>query len=197
MPIVHEPTFRAQCAEGLYYTNASFAIVVLLVCSIASRYSSDSRVLLKDAGPMSAGWKYFIQVKDLKRSLYTPAKLSDLQTYAVSPYSVRNWKGTLKLIKCVLVDVLLSQNYKPAAFCVVCHWHRDTVRSRYRSAPKEALQRHHLTPGRAMEARLLVSSMTTTRKCIILTMQQTRCLITLDRYISSALGRPLACQDEE
>lgn len=83
LPIIHQPTFEAQYKDKLHHRNTSFAIVVLLVCAIASRYCDDSRVCLKDGGRPSAGWKYFVQVKDLKRSLHAPAKLSDLQTYAV------------------------------------------------------------------------------------------------------------------
>jgi hypothetical protein len=83
LPIIHEPSFRMQVVEGHHFKNTSFAIVVLLVCAIASRYCSDKRVCLPEAGPRSAGWKYFVQVKELKRSIHAPAKLSDLQTYAV------------------------------------------------------------------------------------------------------------------
>lgn len=84
LPIIHQPTFEAQYKDGLHNKNTSFAIVVLLVCAIASRYCDDPRVCLKDGGRPSAGWKYFVQVKDLKRSLHAPATLNDLQTYAVS-----------------------------------------------------------------------------------------------------------------
>ena len=83
LPIIHRPSFEAQYRDRVHLRNASFAMVVLLVCAIASRYCDDPRVCLKGGGRPSAGWKYFVQVKDLKRSLHAPAKLSDLQTYAV------------------------------------------------------------------------------------------------------------------
>jgi len=86
-PIVHRPSFEAQYKDRLHLRNTSSAMVVLLVCAIASRYCDDPRVCLKNGGRPSAGWKYFVQVKDLKRSLHAPAKLSDLQTYAVRCFS--------------------------------------------------------------------------------------------------------------
>jgi hypothetical protein len=83
LPIIHQPSFEVQYRDRFHLKNTSFAMVVLLVCAIASRYCDDPRVCLKDGGRPSAGWKYFVQVKDLKRSLHAPAKLSDLQAYAV------------------------------------------------------------------------------------------------------------------
>ncbi len=84
LPVIHRPSFEAQFADGVHFRCPAFACVVLLVCAIGSKYSDDPRVSLEEAGPASAGWKYFIQVKELKKALYAPATLADLQCFVVS-----------------------------------------------------------------------------------------------------------------
>ena len=81
--MIHRGTFEAQYASDLHFRQTSFAVVVLLVCAIASKFSDDPRVCLEHGGPASAGWKYFVQVKDLKKTLHAPATLADLQAFVV------------------------------------------------------------------------------------------------------------------
>lgn len=147
LPIIHQPSFEAQFKDGLHKRNTSFAIVVLLVCAIASRYCNDPRVCLKDGGRPSAGWKYFVQVKDLKRSLHAPAKLSDLQTYAVSPACYRispSLNVRFELIGSVTAGGLLSTSHECATFRVDGHWDRHSMCSRYRRSPEKDLSREYI-----------------------------------------------------
>lgn len=154
LPIIHEPTFRAQYADGLQKRNTGFAVVVLLVCAIASRYCDDPRVCLKDGGSPSAGWKYFVQVKDLKRSLHAPATLSDLQTYAVCTICLRIFTDAL-LTYCAAGRILSTSNKRPA-FSLDRYWYRHSLCPRYWRTSTENLQRHYLSARRTVEKGLLV-----------------------------------------
>ncbi|KAJ7672018.1 fungal-specific transcription factor domain-containing protein [Mycena rosella] len=61
--ILHSPTFRRAVAEGLHSRDQAFGAVVLAVCSLASRYSDDPRVLLDGvSSELSRGWKWFHQL---------------------------------------------------------------------------------------------------------------------------------------
>lgn len=64
-PLLHEPTFRQQIRERYHIRDRFFGAIVLLVCALASKESSDPRVLLPEYGnpPLSAGWRWFSQVK--------------------------------------------------------------------------------------------------------------------------------------
>ncbi|KAF8322612.1 hypothetical protein DL93DRAFT_2050436 [Clavulina sp. PMI_390] len=158
LPIIHRPTFDAQFRDGAHHKNTPFAIVVLLVCAIASRYCDDPRVCLKDGGRPSAGWKYFVQVKDLKRSLHAPATLNDLQTYALVAYYLQATSAPHSAWTVIGIGIRCAQDIGV---------HRKKIYRGTISLQDEQWKRVFW------------------------------CLITLDRYVSSALGRPLACQDEE
>ena len=45
--LLHRPTFERSIAAGLHHSDVGFAGVVLAVCSVASRYTGDERVLLE------------------------------------------------------------------------------------------------------------------------------------------------------
>lgn len=158
LPIIHQPTFEAQFKDGVHRRNTSFAIVVLLVCAVASRYCNDPRVCLKDGGRPSAGWKYFVQVKDLRRSLHAPAKLSDLQTYALVAHYLQATSAPHSAWTVIGIGIRCAQDIGI---------HRKKIYKGSMTLQDEQWKRVFW------------------------------CLITLDRYVSSALGRPLACQDED
>ena len=91
LPLLHRPTFEKQYNDRLHERDVGFACVLLLVCAVASRFSSDPRVLRPDTSSMdqgkpslqTAGWKYFDQTQMQRKSLIAPAALCDLQQYAV------------------------------------------------------------------------------------------------------------------
>ena len=63
-------------------------MTVLLVCAIASRYTSDSRVLLDDdISGLSFGWKYFAQFPSFRNRLFERSTLHDLQCYVVRRFA--------------------------------------------------------------------------------------------------------------
>ena len=84
-PLLHRPTFDKARSDGLQFSDDSFSSVLLLVCAVGSRWSTDSRVKL-DETPMwsSAGWKYFRQVRMARKSFLVPPSLYDVQIFAVS-----------------------------------------------------------------------------------------------------------------
>ncbi|CEL53566.1 putative transcriptional regulatory protein C3C7,04 OS=Schizosaccharomyces pombe (strain 972 / ATCC 24843) GN=SPAC3C7.04 PE=3 SV=1 [Rhizoctonia solani AG-1 IB] len=92
IPIIHEPTLRAQILSGLHTRDYSFARLMLAICALGARWSKDARVLHEsereaveagkpDAPRLSAGLKYFNQIRLLRRSMPKPAVLFDIQTY--------------------------------------------------------------------------------------------------------------------
>jgi hypothetical protein len=83
LPILHRPTFENALASLLHTRDSMFASTVLLVCAIASRYSDDPRVFMEGI-PQSCGWKWFNQVRAVRRSLLSPPTLYELQFYCVS-----------------------------------------------------------------------------------------------------------------
>jgi hypothetical protein len=95
IPIIHEPTLRAQIRAGLHTRDHSFARLMLAICALAAKWTKDPRVLHEseqaaveagdpEAPRLSAGVKYFNQVRLLRRSMPKPAVLFDIQTYVVS-----------------------------------------------------------------------------------------------------------------
>ncbi|KAF9256487.1 hypothetical protein L218DRAFT_991408 [Marasmius fiardii PR-910] len=83
-PLLHRPTFDRLIADNLHRWDDSFAGVLLLVCANAARYSNDPRVCLSDSDSwLSAGWKWFSQVEVVRKTIYAPARLYDLQFYCL------------------------------------------------------------------------------------------------------------------
>ena len=83
-PLLHEPTFKAAVKASQHLCDGGFGATVLLVCAIGARSTHDPRVLLSDSGhPHTAGWEWFGRVKRARRLSFAPAKLHDLQVYAV------------------------------------------------------------------------------------------------------------------
>ncbi|KAI1785161.1 fungal-specific transcription factor domain-containing protein [Ganoderma leucocontextum] len=84
LPLLHEPTFKKSIDDRQHLRNGGFGATVLLVCAIGSRFTRDPRVLLEDSDhPHSAGWKWFRHVERARRLSFAPAKLHDLQVYAL------------------------------------------------------------------------------------------------------------------
>lgn len=101
IPIIHEPTLRAQIRAGLHTRDHSFARLMLAICALAARWTNDPRVLHEteretleagepNATRLSAGVKYFNQIRLLRRSMPKPAVLFDIQTYVVSSSTVKS-----------------------------------------------------------------------------------------------------------
>ncbi|KAI0035390.1 fungal-specific transcription factor domain-containing protein, partial [Vararia minispora EC-137] len=84
-PLLHRPTFERQMLEGLHMEDEGFGSVVIVACSIGSRYSDDPRVRLDGVESFgSSGWKWFLQVRMARRSFLTPPTLTDLQIFCLT-----------------------------------------------------------------------------------------------------------------
>jgi hypothetical protein len=85
LPLLHRPTFEKSLTEGLHHRDDGFGAVALLVSAVGARFSDDPRVILEGTGSThSAGWAWFHQVQMVRRSLFSPPSLYDLQVYCVS-----------------------------------------------------------------------------------------------------------------
>lgn len=99
MILLHEPTFRRDVASGLHHLDTSFGAVVLMVCAVASRGSSDPRVFLENEpdAVQSAGWKWYSQTMTRSRSLFENPSIYDVQ-YCIVSFSSLAAPSTLELI---------------------------------------------------------------------------------------------------
>ncbi|KAJ6500093.1 fungal-specific transcription factor domain-containing protein, partial [Mycena vitilis] len=85
IPLLHRQTFERAVDEGLHLQNSRFGATLLLVCSLAARYSSDPRVYLEGtnsgAAPSnhSCGWKWIGQIRLVRQSFTTTPSLYDVQ----------------------------------------------------------------------------------------------------------------------
>ncbi|KAG6812669.1 hypothetical protein H0H92_001427 [Tricholoma furcatifolium] len=85
LPLLHRPTFQKLLDEKLHLRDDSFAVVLLLVCAIGSRFSDDPRCLLDGVDDLdSGGWKWYYQVQRVRKSVLMPHNLFDLQYYCLS-----------------------------------------------------------------------------------------------------------------
>ncbi|KAI0337246.1 hypothetical protein BDW22DRAFT_1364331 [Trametopsis cervina] len=89
-PVLHRPTFDRMLADKRHLVDEDFASIVLLVCAIGSRWSTDRRVLLEEEERSnedgegeewwhSSGWKWFKQVRLGRKALFSPPCLADIQ----------------------------------------------------------------------------------------------------------------------
>ncbi|KAK0497234.1 fungal-specific transcription factor domain-containing protein [Armillaria luteobubalina] len=80
VPLLHRPTFEKSVKGRLYLEDKDFAMVLLLVCAVASKYTDDPRVLSDGVtSKQSSGWKWFNQVLYARKSLLSPPALHVLQ----------------------------------------------------------------------------------------------------------------------
>lgn len=85
LPLLHQPMFEKSLSDNLHRRDDGFGAVVLLVAAVGARFSDDPRVALPGTDAMhSAGWAWFNQVQMVRRSLFSPPSLYDLQIYCLS-----------------------------------------------------------------------------------------------------------------
>ncbi|KAK7048214.1 Zn(2)-C6 fungal-type domain-containing protein [Favolaschia claudopus] len=82
-PVVHRPSVEQAIAEGLHLRDVGFGGVLLAILGLASRYSSDPRVLI-DGNSLSAGWKFINQIR-IPRRLFEPT-IHEVQIYCLMSY---------------------------------------------------------------------------------------------------------------
>ncbi|KAK1220853.1 Gypsy retrotransposon integrase-like protein 1 [Marasmius sp. AFHP31] len=92
LPILHQGVFEKSVREGLHHRDIHFAGVLLAVCATGAKYSDDPRVLEDydnegiGKSRLTAGWKWFRQVRLIRSSFQTPPTLYELQLYCIIPF---------------------------------------------------------------------------------------------------------------
>ncbi|KAJ2917687.1 hypothetical protein MD484_g2697, partial [Candolleomyces efflorescens] len=83
--LLHRPSFERSIAAGLHHSDVGFAGVVLAVCSVASRYTDDKRVLLEEYPTRhSSGYKWFRQLRLFNEDYPRVPSLYDLQAICLA-----------------------------------------------------------------------------------------------------------------
>lgn len=108
IPIIYEPRFRKNIQQGLHHYDPDFGALVLMMCALSSRDSSDPRVYLPGQNQYSAGWKYYEQIPTMRQSVTNPPSLHELQMYCVRCISltsdnyhwkqVRSWRFSTRWV---------------------------------------------------------------------------------------------------
>lgn len=84
MRLLHRPSFEQDMYQGRHLLDESFAEVLLMVCAIGSRYTSDPRVLIPGHDTVQGnGWIYFRQVTAQKSNIGLPATVLEIQFLCV------------------------------------------------------------------------------------------------------------------
>ncbi|KAJ6629499.1 hypothetical protein B0H10DRAFT_1987446 [Mycena sp. CBHHK59/15] len=84
--ILHRSTFENSIADGLHLRDHRFGATVLAVCALASKNSSDRRVMLPGSqNELSAGWEWFRQIRrPFGGPVVQPTSLYELQLCCLS-----------------------------------------------------------------------------------------------------------------
>ncbi|KAJ7062779.1 fungal-specific transcription factor domain-containing protein [Mycena amicta] len=83
LPVLHRPTFERSVTQGVYLKDDGFASVVLLVCAIGSRYSTDPRVCPPGTESLGCGYEFFRQVPMTMDHIFDKPRLYQLQSYCL------------------------------------------------------------------------------------------------------------------
>ncbi|KAH8828235.1 hypothetical protein DL96DRAFT_1709520 [Flagelloscypha sp. PMI_526] len=84
-PFLHAPTFRKSIQDQLYLHDQSFGRLVSMVCAVGSRFSDDPRIYYDPQNPVSAGFHWFEQVRILQsKYLLETMSLLEVQTLCVA-----------------------------------------------------------------------------------------------------------------
>ena len=195
LPLLHHPMFEKSLADNLHFRDDGFGAVVLLVAAVGARFSDDPRVALPGTDALhSAGWAWFNQVQMVRRSLFSPPSLYDLQIYCV-----RDHNPFLR----VHPSYFSLDSYPLSSYRVPRLHSRVGLLS---GSASDSYRTLVLTDERSMGISLprrMNSGNehfgTTDTRCIIGIRADVlpRVLVALDRSASSSLGRPCALQDEE
>ncbi|KAF9058469.1 fungal-specific transcription factor domain-containing protein [Rhodocollybia butyracea] len=80
MPLLHRKTFEHSIAQGLHFVDVGFGNVVLAMCALASRCSSDLRNMPDGTNSSySMGWRWYRQISFKISTFIETPRLYDLQ----------------------------------------------------------------------------------------------------------------------
>ncbi|KAF7372556.1 Zn(2)-C6 fungal-type domain-containing protein [Mycena venus] len=169
VPLLHRPTFQREVDGGLHLRDDSFAAILLLVCAVASRWSTDPLVTSPSgpesvgtqtagAGRLACGWEWFEQVPLVGNHLFEQATLYALQYYCLAVQFLEGSSAPQACWTLVGVGLRLAQDVGA---------HRRQSRVEKPTVESELWKRAFWV------------------------------LVYMDRQISSSLGRPCAIQYDD
>lgn len=83
-PVFHRPTFENLILQGQHSCQFQLGNIVLAMCAVACRYSTDARVFNEAEGTGdTSGWQWFSQVRPIRRTLTSAPSIWELQLYCV------------------------------------------------------------------------------------------------------------------
>jgi hypothetical protein len=194
LPLLHQPTFMKNLADGLHYREGAFAGVLLMVCACASRYSTDTRAIFPGTNSWSsAGWQWFIQARTYHQVSLSSPCLHDVQMYCVRGTPTLGHWAILKSLQ--LGCAFLEGTSMPQACWTLC----GTAIRLAQDVGAHRKKAYQSTPTVEDELwkRAFWSVLRFLPAFALLTRVLCRCLILLDRWLSAQLGRTCAIQDEE
>lgn len=94
---LHKPTFLQNLAAGLHLSDTMFGALVLAVCTVAATHGSEDPRVMTEGYPLpfSRDLKYATQVWQIRKRLYEPLSLHEVQLLCVAT-TIRiqyNWAG--------------------------------------------------------------------------------------------------------
>lgn len=200
LPLLHRPTFQRNLQQGLHLTNDSFGATVLMMCALGAKFSDDPRTLLDGSSTHSSGWKWFKCVQDARRAFRSaPPCIYDLQMYAVSTYpdSRRN-HSPLTLCIALLQMVAEFVHSSPLAGCSPV-----VIGAGVRTAQDLGAHRRKVyatlpaDEGESLKRAFWYEFAYIFEEQFVDVSLIHRVLVSLDRIISSGMGRSCCIQDEE
>ncbi|CAE7073485.1 unnamed protein product [Rhizoctonia solani] len=197
-PIFHRGVFDHERACGTHLasdsTGRTFARVLLLVCAVASRWSSDPRVF-KDGQTLSAGYEFFHRAGPVTWAVRAQASLYDVQICILSALflhgSSAHYSGWIVLGIGIRLAQDVGAHRKKEKITIEnelykrAFWNRVTAATRLRVIIWTYLKVIIIIHRRSYSARFPESRFGI-RHVI---------LLVLDRMICGALGRSSAMQD--
>ncbi|KAJ8088932.1 Gypsy retrotransposon integrase-like protein 1 [Marasmius tenuissimus] len=126
-PVLHKAIFEQSVKEGLQHRDVFFSSALLAVCALGSRYCSDFRVLEDNDGiegyrgfnnrsngrsksRISAGWKWFRQIRLTRLELGTKPSLYELQMYCLATYFLQGTSNAGACWDLLGIGARLAQN---------------------------------------------------------------------------------------
>ncbi|KAJ3822648.1 fungal-specific transcription factor domain-containing protein [Lentinula raphanica] len=112
IPLLHRPTFERSVAEGLHLRDSRFAVVLLCVCAIASRFSwRDPRNFADgESSEHSLGWPWYKQTLPFKTFSVEPPSLYDLQVCCLSAIYLMGTSASDSLWSIVGLGIRVAQD---------------------------------------------------------------------------------------
>ena len=93
-PVLHRPSFQQNLETKQHMKDSAFGDVVLLVCAVGARFSTDPRVKLDNSTSWhSSGWRWYSQVRFEHNPNVTVPHIHNIQAYAVCVHKLSSCRN--------------------------------------------------------------------------------------------------------